>query len=73
MSTIAPTSALSSALTGLNRATQKVNTAAENIASGEVKADDIVDLKIGETAFKANAAVVRTAADMDKRLLDILA
>ena len=73
MSTIAPASALSSALTGLNRATQKVNTAAENIASGEVKAEDIVDLKIGETAFKANAAVARTAADMDKRLLDIVA
>jgi len=73
MSTIAPASALSSALSGLNRATQKVNTAAENIAAGEVKAEDIVELKIGDASFKANAAVVRTAADMDKRLLDIFA
>jgi hypothetical protein len=73
MSSIAPVGALPTALSGLNRATEKANAAAENIASGEVRAEDIVDLKIAETAFKANAAVVRTAAEMDKRLLDIFA
>jgi flagellar basal body rod protein FlgC len=73
MSSIAPVGALPTALSGLNRATEKANAAAENIASGEVRAEDIVDLKIAETAFKANAAVVRTAAEMDKRLLDLFA
>jgi hypothetical protein len=73
MSTIAPVGVLPTALSGLNRATEKANTAAANIASGEVRAEDIVDLKIAETAFMANAAVVRTAADMDKRLFDIFA
>lgn len=73
MSSITSIGAIPTALTGLNRATEKVNTAATNIASGEVKAEDVVDLKVAEASFKANAAVVRTAADMDKRLLDILA
>jgi len=73
MSSIAPIGAIPTALSGLNRATEKVNSAASNIASVEVKAEDLVDLKVAETSFKANAAVVRTAADMDKRLLDILA
>ena len=73
MSTIAPAGVLQSALAGLNRATSKVETAAANITSGEIDAKDIVDLKIGEVAFKANAAVARTAQDLDKHLLDILA
>ena len=73
MSTISPVGVLPTALAGLNRATAKAETAATNIASGEVRAEDIVDLKLASTAFKANAAVARTAQDLDKTLLDILA
>jgi len=73
MSTIAPAGVLQTALAGLNRATGKVNAAAANIAAGELDPKDVVDLKLGETAFKANAAVVRTAQDLDQHLLDILA
>jgi hypothetical protein len=73
MSTIAPVGVLPTALNGLNRATEKANAAAANIASGRVEAEDIVDLKLATMAFKANAAVVRAADELDKRLLDIVA
>ncbi len=40
---------------------------------GPVEAEDIVSLKTGEHAFKANGTVFNTAKWMEERLLDILA
>lgn len=68
--------ALSSALSGLHTATQKVNGAAANIADPARQdrlIEDAVDLKMGETAFKANIAVIRAAEEMSdemQRLFD---
>lgn len=66
--------ALTTALGGLQAATQKVNGAA-NIIADPAQQDDlaqgVVDLKIGEVAFKANAAVIRTAGELSDELLHI--
>jgi len=73
MTTIPTGGVLPTALAGLNRATNTVEKAAANIASGTIDVRDIVDLELGKTAFRANAAVARTAQELDRQLLDILA
>ena len=70
---------LSTAISGLNSATERVNRAAESIAQpqtadqsgggGSSLPRDIVDLKIGEIEFKANLAVIQTADDLQEELL----
>ena len=70
---IAASDAYATAVNGLQRASSQAGKAAERIASGEIEPRPIVELKTAETAFKANAAVIRTLNDMDDRLLDILA
>ena len=66
--------ALSTAITGLQGALARADKAAQNIVSPETSSGgslprDIVDLKIAETEFKANAAVIRTAEEMSDTLL----
>jgi flagellar hook-associated protein FlgK len=64
--------AINTAISGLQTAAKTVNRAASNIAN-PAKADnyveDIVDIKISETAYKANAVVIQTASDMQDELL----
>ncbi len=61
------------ALDGLSRAREQAASASRRIAEGPIEAKDVVDLKIAEHAFKANAAVLGVANRMQDRLLDILA
>ncbi|MCD8493909.1 MAG: hypothetical protein LRY36_02445 [Alphaproteobacteria bacterium] len=66
--------ALSSALSGLQSATQRVNAAANNIADPakqDTLVNDVVDLKVGENSFKANTAVIRATEEMSDELLHI--
>jgi len=76
------TSVLSTALNGLQAASNKAAKAAGNIAGVPEDAvpgqeistsapdpQDIVDLKVAEAAYKANAAVVRVDNEMSKELL----
>ena len=60
---------------GFNSAKQKMQEAANNIASGEASNKDlttsIVDLKQSELDAKANAKVIETAAQTTGYLLDI--
>ena len=67
-------------LSGLQKATQKVETAAENIANVTTPRDDgvIIDLSEeavnlirAETEFKANLATIRTADELSSELLGI--
>lgn len=67
-------------LSGLHDATQKVETAAENIANITTPRDDgvIIDLSeeavnliLAETQFKANLATIKTADEMSDELLGI--
>ncbi len=70
---------LSTAFFGLQDAVQRVDKVARNIAGtdspdksgigGAVMPQDIVDLKLGETAYKANLAVIETANGMQDALL----
>ncbi|HCQ70579.1 MAG: hypothetical protein CL570_05020 [Alphaproteobacteria bacterium] len=72
---------LSTAISGLNAASERVNRAADNIANmtteghpsggGATLPQDIVDLKLGEIEFKANIAVAKTAEDMSDTLLNL--
>jgi flagellar hook protein FlgE len=73
-------SAIDNALTGLQSATRKVDTAAQNIANVSTPgyttengdtvdlSEEAVNMVIGKTAFKANVSVLNTAAEMDKDL-----
>ena len=64
--------AINTALSGMQKASRTVERAAINIATPEKKdtmIEDIVDIKIAENAYKANAAVIRVADDMQDALL----
>jgi flagellar hook protein FlgE len=68
----------STALSGLNAATTIVNTAASNIARAGTSdgpevdlAHEAVQLRIGQTLYSANAAVVRAGDEMLGTLLDM--
>lgn len=67
---IVPT-ALQSAVQGLQKSSANVAKAADNIANpqrgGEV-IKDIIDIKINENNFKANALVVETTKDLQEAL-----
>jgi flagellar hook protein FlgE len=72
--------ALGIGLSGLQKATQKVETAASNIANLQTPRDDgvIIDLSeeavnllLAETEYKANLATIKTADEMSDELLDI--
>lgn len=68
-------SAISTALSGLLSATQKVDTAARNIAQGPSETNelikDIVDIKIAKTEYKANIETIKVAEEMSDELLSI--
>lgn len=74
------TSALGIATNGLLQNARTVHETADRIVRQPVSdaADDtnlipdIVDLKLAETGFRANASVIRTADEMSGTLLDIL-
>ncbi|PCH99882.1 MAG: hypothetical protein COB76_04700 [Alphaproteobacteria bacterium] len=64
--------AINTALGGLQTASRGVAKAAENIADPAKQdriVEDIVDIKISEAAYKANAAVIRVTSDMQDELL----
>jgi len=68
-----------SALGGIQKATEKLEKAADDIAHfGQEDAvdrfpDDIVDLQLAKAATYAAIAVIKTADEMDKSVIDILA
>jgi flagellar basal body rod protein FlgG len=75
---------LSTAVEGIDRAQAKVDRAAKRLAqfaafedSSPVDtvelSDEIVSLVAAQNAHAANATVVRTAAELESKLLDILA
>lgn len=68
-------------LSGLQKATQKVETAATNIANVTTPRNDgvtvdlseeAVNLLLAETEYKANLATIKTADELSDELLDIL-
>jgi len=64
---------ITSALAGLNNASAKVEQGAQNIAqsgSNERVIEDIVDIKVAETSYKANLAVLKTADELSQELLN---
>lgn len=70
-----PLQALSIAAAGMADAQQRFETSARRTAQAPLDdtAEAVVDQIEAKTAFKANAAVLRTADDMTRTLLDILA
>ena len=73
VSPVSTSNATSSALAGMKKATDTLENAAQNIAGGSPEPQDIVALSVASTSFKANTAVVETADEMSKSLLDIKA
>lgn len=65
--------AITSALSGLNNASQRVERGAANIASGETPdriIEDIVDIKQAEISYKANIKVLQVVQDLSDELID---
>jgi len=66
-----PPNALQSAVQGLQKSSANVAKAADNIANpqrGTEIVKDIVDIKINENNFKANALVIQTTQDLQEAL-----
>ena len=64
--------AITSALSGLTAATKQVEQSAQNIAEGSSPDNliqDIVDIKVAETSYKANLEVLKTTDDLTQELL----
>lgn len=69
-------SAMSSGLSGLQRATQKFETSAAPIAnpnSGGDFAEEIVNVLTAKLDFEASTKIIKVASDMQKSAIDILA
>ena len=69
-------SAISSGLSGLQRATQKFEGSAARIAnpnSGGDMAEDLVNVLTAKLEFEASTKVIKVASDMQKSAIDILA
>ena len=69
--------AITSALSGLSAASNKIEQSAQNIAQGGVEVttdgrviEDIVDIKAAEVSYKANIEVLRTANELTQELLN---
>lgn len=65
--------ALTTAVTGLQNSSLNVAKAANRIADPNIKSDlttDIIDIKVNEQDFAANAEVVNTIQDMQETLLN---
>jgi flagellar basal body rod protein FlgC len=73
MSIAGLSSILATAQTGMNRGVARLNHAAGEIARGKVDVQPMVDMIVAEHEVATNARVVRTADEMHKSLLDILA
>ncbi|HVJ40715.1 MAG TPA: hypothetical protein VM639_04430 [Dongiaceae bacterium] len=67
------TNATNTAVNGLKRVQQQLDSTAQNIASGSLDPKDMVDLSTEANSFKANVAVVKTADEMTKSLLNVVA
>lgn len=64
--------AITTALSGLNTASKQIEQSAQSIAespSNEQLIEDIVDIKVAETAYKANLAVIKVADELTEELL----
>ncbi|HTN60417.1 MAG TPA: flagellar basal body rod C-terminal domain-containing protein [Devosia sp.] len=70
-------SALSSGVSGLQRATQRLETSAARIANpatpGADMAEDLVNVLTAKLDFEASTKVIKTASAMQKSAIDILA
>ena len=66
--------AITSALSGLNNATRQVEQSAQNIAEGASSStqtiEDIIDIKVAQTSYEANLAVIQTADELTQELLN---
>ena len=66
-------SAIATGLAGMQKGVERMNGAAQEIAEGNVDAEPVVETLIARTEVEANAKVVKTADEMSKSLLDVLA
>lgn len=66
--------AVSSSLTGIFNATDRLAKSAEKIASGSADlAQEVVESKLAATNFEANVTVLKATLDTERKILDILA
>jgi hypothetical protein len=61
------------AVSGMQRESDRVNQDANQIVGGDLEPQPVVDLNLAATNLTADAEVAQTADNMAKTLLDILA
>ncbi|NLF24206.1 MAG: hypothetical protein GX589_00920 [Deltaproteobacteria bacterium] len=66
-------SPISTALAGLNRARENLNSSAEKVARGNIDVDTLVDAKVAAQDVKVQAKNLSLMLKRDKEILDILA
>lgn len=67
--------AITTALSGLNRSSKQIEESAKSIASSPDQGriiEDVIDIKVSEIAYKANLKTIQIASDMSDELLKIL-
>jgi len=65
--------AITSALSGINNASARIEKGAANIAKGNDTGriiEDSVDIKQAEVSYKANIEVLKTTNDLTKQLIE---
>lgn len=66
-------SALYTAVAGMQRETGRVNQDANSIVGGNLAPAPVVDMNLAAVGFKADAKVAKVADEMSQTLLDIFA
>ncbi|PIE91001.1 MAG: hypothetical protein CR997_02450 [Acidobacteria bacterium] len=64
---------IGTALSGLRGAREHVNQITENIAQGQIEAENLVDLKTAGLEVKIQTANLKAALEIEETALDILA
>jgi hypothetical protein len=72
ISPVSTNSVLNNAVGGLDKADAQLNQATQNIANGSLDPQDVVSLSLASTNVQANVAVLKTDAQTQKSLLNIL-
>lgn len=66
---------INSALSGLQTSSRQVEQSAQNIAEGSSSTsnliEDVVDIRVAETAFKANIQTIKIAQELSEELLNL--
>ena len=72
MNSVTLSSPITTALSGIQQGVARLDRAAATVAAGDIGIEPVIDMIVAERTVEQNAAVVRSADEMHKTLIDIL-